>query len=114
MIITLLIISILFLFIILIVFNALLSKINEVASLKRDNAILKLEIKNYKTENYAKDREIGRLLFNYNKLINSSNSITNKETVKKAIKIAMINSHPDKGGSKDDFITFKELYDKYK
>lgn len=34
--------------------------------------------------------------------------------IKKAIKYAMINSHPDKGGRTEDFIVFKELYDKYK
>lgn len=31
-----------------------------------------------------------------------------------AIKVAMINSHPDKGGNSDDFIKFNKLYKKLK
>lgn len=36
------------------------------------------------------------------------------EDVKQAIKFAMIKSHPDKGGKTEDFIKFRELYNKLK
>lgn len=38
------------------------------------------------------------------------------EDLKRAVKFAMIQAHPDKGNTKntDDFIKFKELYDKLK
>ncbi len=36
------------------------------------------------------------------------------EDVKQAIKYSMIHSHPDKGGKTEDFIKFRELYNKLK
>lgn len=36
------------------------------------------------------------------------------EDIKQAVKYCMIKSHPDKGGSTEDFIKFRELYNKLK
>lgn len=63
------------------------------------------------------------LLSEYNKVVsmlefykrNSNNVISDKE-VKEAVKFAMKFSHPDKGNCKtnDEFIKFRELYNKLK
>ena len=44
----------------------------------------------------------------------SSDKIVCNDTIKDALKIAMIQSHPDNGGNKDDFIRFREAYNTYK
>lgn len=36
------------------------------------------------------------------------------EDIKQAVKYCMIHSHPDKGGKAEDFIKFRELYNKLK
>lgn len=49
-----------------------------------------------------------------NTFIRSSDTTINNEIIQDALKIAMIQSHPDNGGNKDDFIRFREAYNKYK
>lgn len=62
--------------------------------------------------NNTLSKEIGYLR---NKLKNNSNGFkVNDEIIKKAARKAMIYSHPDKGGNTDEFIMFKDLYDKVK
>lgn len=39
---------------------------------------------------------------------------TYDKNIEEAIRKAMIYSHPDKGGNNEDFIRFKEIYDKYR
>ena len=38
------------------------------------------------------------------------NTFYQSEEIKAAIKYAMVKSHPDNGGSQDDFIKFRKLY----
>ena len=49
-----------------------------------------------------------------NTFIKSSDTSISNDTIQDALKIAMIQSHPDNGGNKDDFIRFREAYNKYK
>ena len=51
-------------------------------------------------------QELRHLRQNYNQRSMSDQS----EEIKVAIKYAMIKSHPDNGGSQDDFIKFRKLY----
>ena len=51
-------------------------------------------------------QELSNLRQNYNQRSMSNQS----EEIKAAIKYAMIKSHPDNGGSQDDFIKFRKLY----
>lgn len=49
-----------------------------------------------------------------NTSIRSSDTTINNDIIQDALKIAMIQSHPDNGGNKDAFIRFREAYNKYK
>ena len=49
-----------------------------------------------------------------NTFIRSSDTTINNDIIQDALKIAMIQSHPDNGGNKDDFIRFRQAYNKYK
>ena len=49
-----------------------------------------------------------------NTFIRPSDTTINNDIIQDALKIAMIQSHPDNGGDKDDFIRFREAYNKYK
>ena len=49
-----------------------------------------------------------------NTFIRSSDTTINNDIIQDALKIAMIQSHPDNGGNEDDFIRFREAYNKYK
>lgn len=56
------------------------------------------------------------LLTNYNsanRIIRSLNIDSVDDTVLDALKIAMKQSHPDNGGSSEDFIRFREALNKY-
>lgn len=82
----------------------------------------------YKSMAIDKEIEYDSLLLDYNELIDEYNTLVKKyknnknngpkindsilkiDLVKKAIKKAMIHSHPDKGGNAEDFIAFRELY----
>ena len=46
--------------------------------------------------------------------IRSCDTTINNGIIQDALKIAMIQSHPDNGGNEDDFIRFREAYNKYK
>lgn len=50
--------------------------------------------------------ELSRLYSEYNQRSTANQS----EEIKAAIKYAMVKSHPDNGGSQDDFIKFRKLY----
>lgn len=94
----------------------LLDKVTEIGNLKREIALLNLAMKRCKRENDAKDKDIERLMRELRYLKNNNYNYNDKDIkqIKKAIRLAMINSHPDKGGDAEDFIAFKELYNKYK
>lgn len=49
-----------------------------------------------------------------NTFIRSSDTTIDNDIIQDALKIAMIQSHPDNGGNKDDFIRFREAYNNYK
>ena len=49
-----------------------------------------------------------------NTFIRSSDTTIGNDIIQDALKIAMIQSHPDNGGNNDDFIRFREAYNKYK
>lgn len=83
----------------------LLSYSRKINELKKDKIILTASINKYKLVIYSKDKEIGRLTY----ALQYKN-----DDIKKAIKIAMIHSHPDKGGNAKDFILFKSLYKNFK
>lgn len=44
----------------------------------------------------------------------NSNNINVDKDLKEAVKFAMIQSHPDKGGDSEKFVKFRELYNKLK
>ena len=46
--------------------------------------------------------------------IKSSDTTINNEIIQDALKIAMIQSHPDNGGCAEEFIRFKDALDKLK
>lgn len=51
-------------------------------------------------------QELSRLRLGYSQ----RNTANQSEEIKAAIKYAMIKSHPDNGGSQNDFIKFRKLY----
>lgn len=77
--------------------------IDELDNCKRENERLMLRIKAYKiNESYQK--------YMYK---NKEKNIHNND-IKEAVKYAMKKSHPDNGGSSDEFNKFRELYNKIK
>ena len=65
------------------------------------------ELKQLLRDQYIKNQ------FN-NTFIRSFDSTINNDIIQDALKIAMIQSHPDNGGNGADFIRFREAYNKYK
>lgn len=49
-----------------------------------------------------------------NTFIKSSDTTINNDIIQDALKIAMIQSHPDNGGCAEEFIRFKDALDKLK
>lgn len=49
-----------------------------------------------------------------NTFIRSSDTTINNDVIQDALKIAMIQSHPDNGGCAEEFIRFKDALDKLK
>lgn len=94
--------------------------------------IIKLEIENIKLEDKLKEVNTNCNLWKNNALefqranwqLKSAlefyqrpdikGGIEINEDIKQAVKFAMIKSHPDKGGNTEDFIKFRELYNKLK
>lgn len=48
-----------------------------------------------------------------NTFMRSSDTTINTDIIQDALKIAMIQSHPDNGGSSEDFIRFREALNRY-
>lgn len=48
-----------------------------------------------------------------NTFIRQSDTTINTDIIQDALKIAMIQSHPDNGGSSEDFIRFREALNRY-
>lgn len=92
----------------------ILNKHNEISRLKSEinfirkvNQRLSYYVRKYQEEcnNLKKELVVNK---------NIKHKSIDNNLIKKAVRIAMINSHPDKGGNTNDFIKFKELYDSYK
>lgn len=65
------------------------------------------ELKQLLRDQYIKNQ------FN-NTFIRSSDTTINNDIIQDALKIAMIQSHPDNGGCAEEFIRFKDALDKLK
>lgn len=46
--------------------------------------------------------------------LHNSNDSTQDDVILDALKLAVKTTHPDNGGTEDDFIRFREAYNKYK
>lgn len=83
----------------------------EFSRLRAENEELSFTLSRYKTIVRSLETENNSLKM---KLNCRPSDRANHDIIKKAARIAMVNSHPDKGGKTDDFIIFKNLYDMYK
>ena len=88
-----------------------------------NNYDLKTHIEDLRRKNFQLDEDKRMAEYwrdqwhrHYNNLyeIKSSHTFTIDKDVEAAIRYAMINSHPDKGGKEEDFIRFHTLYKKIK
>lgn len=92
----------------------LYAKIKEIKQLKSDNEQLKRMNALYKSA-YDSVKNMNMYHWGTNKFSNYNTSnmgqnISIDKDIKDAIKLARDKSHPDNGGSSDDFIRFQELY----
>lgn len=99
----------------------ILNKHNEISRLKSENENLEEEINFIRKDNQRLSYYVRKYQEECNNLKkelvvnkNIKHKSIDNNLMKKAVRIAMINSHPDKGGNTNDFIKFKELYDSYK
>lgn len=77
------------------------------------NCYLMREITFYKARYIGLSKELERLKKQSVTYSNSSNPQSNQEIIE-AVKYAMKKSHPDNGGSAEDFKKYRELYNRIK
>ena len=94
----------------------LYKKTKEIKQLQSDNEQLKIMSALYKSS-YNSVKNMNMYHWGTNKYSNYNTSnmgqnISIEKDIKDAIKLARDKSHPDNGGSSDDFIRFQQLYER--
>lgn len=94
----------------------LYEKTEEIKQLQSDNEHLKIMSALYKSSyNSAKNMNMYHWGTNKSSNYNTSNmgqNISVDKDIRDAIKLARDKSHPDNGGSSDEFIRFQQLYER--
>lgn len=74
-----------------------------------ENSMLKAELLRKNEEIQSRNMYISSLKYQL-MTRTSSSSIYSSDDIKDAVKFAMIHSHPDNGGTQEDFIKYRKLY----